>query len=90
MLAENLYLDAQRSRRWTVQACRALLQADPANAGVLRERLAQWQPLGQKVIESASRLLARHALATKAPVIADRASTEWAAFLADTGVAAKA
>jgi Methane/Phenol/Toluene Hydroxylase len=85
LIAENLYLDAERSRRWTVAACRAMAQADAANSNVLRERLAQWQPLGQKVIESASRLLARHALATKASVISDRASTEWSAFLADTG-----
>ena len=86
LLAEDLYLDAQRSRRWTVEACGRWSKADAANLSVLRERLAQWQPLGHRVIESASRLLARHALATKASVIADRASTEWSAFLADTGV----
>lgn len=86
LLAEDLYLDAQRSRRWTVEACRAMAKADAANLSVLRECLAQWQPMGHRVIESVSGLLARHALATKAPVIADRASTEWSAFLADTGV----
>jgi hypothetical protein len=68
-----------------VDACKALIEADAANAGVLRERLTQWRPHGEKIIASASHLLARHALATKAPVIADRASTAWSAFLADTG-----
>ena len=64
LIAENLYLDAQRSRRWTVDACKALVEADTANAAVLRERLAQWRPYGEKIIASASRLLARHAFAT--------------------------
>ncbi len=31
LLAEDLYLDAQRSRRWTVEACRAMVKADAAN-----------------------------------------------------------
>ena len=90
LIAENLYLDAQRSRRWTVDACKALVEANGANAGVLRERLAQWRPHGEKIIASASHLLARYALATKPAVIADRASTVWAAFLADAGLGAGA
>lgn len=90
LIAENLYLDAQRSRRWTVDACKALVEADGANAGVLRERLAQWRPHGEKIVESASRLLARHAVGTKASTIADRASTQWSAFLADGGLGTRA
>ena len=87
LVAENLFLDAQRSRRWTADACRALLQADAANGAVLRERLAQWRPVGTKIIESASRLLTRHAPTSRATALADRASTEWTAFLTDTGLA---
>lgn len=90
LIAENLYLDAQRSRRWTVDACKALVEADGANAGVLRERLAQWRPHGERIVASASNLLARHALATKPAVIADRASTAWSAFLEDAGLCAGA
>ncbi|MEP7300777.1 MAG: toluene hydroxylase [Caldimonas sp.] len=90
LLAENLYLDSQRSRRWTIDACRALVQADAGNAAVLRERLAQWRPYGQKIIESASRLLARHGQSTKAAAIADRVSTEWAVFLSDAGMVTSA
>jgi hypothetical protein len=87
LIAENLYLDAQRSRRWTVDACKALVEADAANVVVLRERLAQWRPHGQRIIASASRLLAGHALATKEAAIADRASTAWSVFLSDAGIA---
>jgi toluene monooxygenase system protein E len=86
LLAENLYLDSQRSRRWTIDACRALVQADPGNAAVLRERLAQWQLRGQEIVESASRLLSRQGHGIKAAEMADRASTEWAAFLSDAGL----
>ena len=32
LIAENLYLDAQRSRRWTVDACKAMVEADAGNA----------------------------------------------------------
>jgi toluene monooxygenase system protein E len=86
LIAENLYLDALRSRRWTVAACKSLIEADASNAGVLRTRIAQWRPLGEKLVVSGSRLLARHARATKAPMIVDRASTGWAAFVAETGL----
>jgi toluene monooxygenase system protein E len=90
LILENLYLDALRSRRWTSAACKALAEADPGNADVLHERVADWRPYGEKMIASASRLLARHAVATKASTIADRASTAWFAVLAEAGVGARA
>jgi hypothetical protein len=90
LIADNLYLDAQRSRRWTADACRAMTEADAGNAAMLRERLAQWRPRGQAIVESGSRLLARHALRTKAAAIADRVATQWDAFLADAGLGSQA
>lgn len=87
LLAENLFLDAQRSRRWTAAACRAMAGADEANAGVLRERLAQWRPHGMAMIESGSRLLARHAVAGTSPkALADDAWNGWTVFLAEAGL----
>lgn len=86
LIAENLYLDAQRSRRWTAEACKALVGVDAGNAPILRERFAQWQSFGRKMVESGSRLLARHAPVTKTAVVADRVSTGWAAFLTETGL----
>ncbi|HSV35776.1 MAG TPA: toluene hydroxylase [Ramlibacter sp.] len=86
MIAENLYLDAQRSRRWTADATRAMVQADSGNAAVLRGHLAQWRPHGQAMLESGSRLLARYAPGAQAGAIADRAGTQWLAFLADAGL----
>lgn len=86
LIAENLYLDARRSQRWTAHACRTIAASDPANLEVLNSHLAQWRSHGQKIIESASRLLARHVRGTAASVIADRAGTAWAAFIAETGL----
>ncbi|RZL94149.1 MAG: toluene hydroxylase [Variovorax sp.] len=91
LIADNLFLDAQRSQRWTAEACRAMVEADGANAFVLRERLAQWRPHGTAIIESVSRLLARHAtVGIAAATIAEHASNGWAAFLADTGLVPQA
>lgn len=90
LISENLYLDALRSRRWTAEACKALVGADSGNADILRQRVAHWRPHGEKMIASSSRLLARHARVTKASTIADRASTGWVAFLAETGLSARA
>jgi hypothetical protein len=86
LVAENLFLDAQRSRRWSVAACRAMIGADPSNAKVLGEALRRWSPTGQKILESASRLLTRHLPATGAPAIADRALSAWESFIGGTGL----
>ena len=90
LISENLYLDALRSRRWTVDACKALIAADAGNADVLHKCVSQWRPLGEGMIASASRLLARHALKTKASTIVDRASTGWSGFLAEADLGARA
>jgi hypothetical protein len=86
LIAENLYLDAQRSQRWTVQACKAIAQADAANVQVMKDHLTVWRPHGQRIIESASSLLARHASASRAGDIGDRAWSAWAALLNEAGV----
>ena len=62
LIAENLFLDAQRSRRWTI----ACVPGDGRGRrrqreGAARDALRSWYPTGQTMIESASRLLARHA-----------------------------
>ena len=90
LIAENLFLDAQRSRRWTIAACRSMVEADAGNAKVLRAALTHWwYPTGQKMAESASRLLARHSPAASARTIAERASAGWEAFIAETGLGAR-
>ncbi|HSV84861.1 MAG TPA: toluene hydroxylase [Ramlibacter sp.] len=90
LIAENLYLDALRSRRWTADACRVMVEADAGNAEALRERLAHWRPQGEAMIQSGSSLLARRASRTTAAAIADRVATRWNVFLADTGLGAHA
>jgi toluene monooxygenase system protein E len=86
VIAENLYLDAQRSQRWTVHACRSIVGRDAVNLDILDSHVAHWRPHGQAIIESASRLLARHAPGTRSQAIADRAWSAWAGFLAEAGI----
>lgn len=86
LIAENLFLDAQRSRRWTVDACQAIIKVDGANAEVLRMHLSKWRPYGLEIINAASRLLARHAPVSKVTDVELRVTAEWTAFLSNAGL----
>jgi len=86
LIAENLFLDAQRSRRWTVEACSVIARADADNSKVLLERLESWRSHGENIIDSASRLLARDALGNTAPTIAKDCRKGWSDFLAQAGL----
>jgi Methane/Phenol/Toluene Hydroxylase len=86
MLADNLYLDAQRSRRWTVELCKALIEVDSGNQAVLMECLAAWRPLGDSMVDAASRLLTRHAATAQASAIAATCKSSWAVFLSECGL----
>jgi toluene monooxygenase system protein E len=86
LVAENLFLDAQRSRRWTALASRLLVASGPKNADHLRGLLAQWQPLGEDMVESAARLLTRHGGAGQAGPLADHVIVEWQRFLVEASL----
>jgi hypothetical protein len=86
LIAENLWLDAQRSRRWTIDACKAMYLADGTNQAVLQDRLAQWAPLGQKMIHSASLMLAGDAGPAHAAAIANAVKSAWAQYLSEAGL----
>lgn len=85
LIAENLWLDAQRSRRWTIDACKAMRLADNNNQAVLQDRLAQWALVGQKMIDSTSLMLAADADPAQASAIASAVQAAWVQYLGDAG-----
>jgi toluene monooxygenase system protein E len=85
LLAENLFLDAQRARRWTAEASR-LLMRKPENASRLRALVASWQPAAERLAESGARLLTRHNRAGQATPLAEHVIVEWQRFLVDAGL----
>lgn len=79
---DNLFLDAERSRRWTAALCRFLIDAAPGNREALRRLLARWRPHGEQMLASGGRLLAAYAPAAEAASLAAEARAGWRAFLA--------
>lgn len=59
LIAENLWRDAQRSRRWTGALIEFLASADAGNTGVLQGYLREWEVRGHAMVAAGSRLLAR-------------------------------
>src|SRR5262249_12499450 len=43
LILDNLWLDAQRSQRWSVALTRMLVEAGPANRDVLQAHLSTWE-----------------------------------------------
>ena len=89
-IAENLFRDALRQRRWTAAATRLLVVASEANAARVTTLVAQWQPLGERMAEGGARLLARHLGEADADLLADAALVEWQRFLIECGLPASA
>jgi toluene monooxygenase system protein E len=81
LIADNLYKDAERARRWTVACTRFLIADAPDNRAALLETLARWRPLGEAAIAAGTGLLVN-------PEVAADARADWAALLADAGLAA--
>jgi toluene monooxygenase system protein E len=85
LIADNLYKDALRSRRWTVACTRFLIAGENANRPALLETLARWRALGDAAIAGGAQLLAASPGANVGAIVAD-ARTDWAALLADSGL----
>jgi toluene monooxygenase system protein E len=77
LIADNLYKDAERSRRWTIACTRFLIAGAPDNRAALLETLARWRPLGQAAIAAAT-----------SPEAASDARADWAFLLTEAGLAA--
>jgi hypothetical protein len=85
-LCDNLFLDAQRSRRWTASACKAMVQADVENHQVLSALLNTWHPMGVKIIEAGSRLLTRHTPSITAASVVQSVTQGWEQSLVEAGL----
>lgn len=57
LVANNLFADAQRSRRWTITLTRFVIAEDSANRARLESLVARWRPLAGEIVDTASRLL---------------------------------
>ena len=59
LVADNLFLDAERSRRWSAALTRFAIAGNPANREHLLGLVAKWRPLADEIVETGSHLPAR-------------------------------
>jgi Methane/Phenol/Toluene Hydroxylase len=85
LLADNLFLDAQRSQRWSAALCRFIAEFDGGNRAHLAALLNKWYPSGQDIVTTGSRLLGSHSRA--AEEIAAATTAAWSGFLRKVGLA---
>jgi methane/phenol/toluene hydroxylase len=85
LIAENLWRDSERSRRWTAALLRFLTEADPANMGTLQRYLTEWAPRGHAMLAAGGELLARPG-GRPGRDIAAAAATGWTALLEPAGL----
>jgi hypothetical protein len=87
LMAENLFLDAQRSRRWTAALTRFAIEDDCANRRHLHMLVAKWRPLGDEIVQTGSRLLGSFSAGLNSgDQIATGAAAAWRDFLDAAGL----
>lgn len=87
LVADNLFLDAERSRRWTAALTRFAIADDGANREHLRALVAKWRPLADEIVEAGSRLLGSFSPGLcSADRIAAAAADAWRSFLDGAGL----
>jgi hypothetical protein len=87
LILDNLWHDAQRSRRWSSALVEFLGSADEANLPVLQGHLDAWSERGHAMIEAGARVVATPAGAEVAD-IASAVQQDWSAWLASLGLRA--
>jgi Methane/Phenol/Toluene Hydroxylase len=87
LIADNLFLDAERGGRWTTALTRFAIADDRANREHLRALVAKWRPLADEIVETGSRLLGSF---SPGPNSAGRIEAEvrdaWQCFLHGAGL----
>jgi len=87
LIADNLFLDAERSRRWTAALTRFAIAGNKANGAHLNALVASWRPVGEEIIATASTLPYGFVSAPDlAHQIAAAATAAWLGLLADAGI----
>jgi toluene monooxygenase system protein E len=87
LLADNLFLDAQRSQRWSAALCRFIAAAGDDNRTHLAALLRKWYPLGDEIVKTGSRLLGSSSCDRTAGEIAAATALAWSDFLSKAGLA---
>jgi toluene monooxygenase system protein E len=87
LIADNLYKDAARARRWTIACTKFLIAGGDANRSALLETLARWRALGDAAIVGGAALLASCSGGHADAIVAD-ARADWLALLAAAGLEA--
>ena len=59
LIADDLYRDSERARRWSVAFCKHAIAADPNNRAVLMKAVAKWRQAGEDIIEAGAELITR-------------------------------
>lgn len=85
LIAENLWRDSERSRRWTAALLRFLKEADAANIGTVQRYLTEWAPHGHAMLAAGGELLARPG-GRPGRAIAAAAAKGWTALLEPAGL----
>jgi len=87
LLADNLFLDCERSRRWTAALTRFAIADDIANRRHLHALVAKWHPLADEIVETGSRLLGSFSSGlNSAEQIAAAVREAWRGFLHGAGL----
>jgi hypothetical protein len=87
LVANNLFLDAERSRRWTAALIRFAIAEDSANRAHLDALVAKWRPLADEISETGSRLLGSFLPEQNSTDnIAAAAASGWRSFLDEVGL----
>jgi len=87
LLADNLFLDAERSRRWSAALTRFAIADDSANRKHLDALVVKWRPFADEIVETGSRLLGSFSTGQNAAYrIAAAATTAWQSFLHRAGL----
>jgi hypothetical protein len=89
LVADNLFLDADRSRRWTAALTRFAIADNSANREHLQALVAKWRPIGDEVLGTWSRMLGSFSAGlTSSGQIATAAACAWRDFLQAAGLKA--
>jgi len=90
LVANNLFLDAERSRRWTAALTRFAVSEDSANRERFDTLIAKWRPIADEIVETGSSLLSPFSPGPNAAdQIAASAMGAWRAFLDEAGLQIK-
>jgi toluene monooxygenase system protein E len=86
LLADNLFLDTQRSRQWSAELCRFVIAENPANREHLGALFAKWRPLADDIIDTGSQLFGAFSPSRSPHEIAVSTATAWFDFVGQAGL----